>query len=349
MVNLYVLSPLLQPPLVCLLNMSVRPIHIAVLDTDVPCYPVYARRGLYSSQFKFLLTAAADRINASEYHQNRGPLSVHITAFDVVGGSFPHLESLRVSRWLPTENRPPGFPGPVDAILVTGAAAAVYDNLHWIAGLQSFIERVYANYPMVKIFGSCFGHQLIAQALLASDKGYTCQGSSFKISVEPSSDGHEIGMHPITLNPAFVSNFPPLARFTPEQPLHIQIIHGDAVISSPEDTPLPERKGTMLPEPWLNIGSSLKCPIQGLYKPGQVLTFQGHFEFDAFATAELCHQFARQFQWPEDLLASYLENIRRSVVPGKDDDDSKTAAEAVLLFFAGEDCTSSADINPSSC
>jgi GMP synthase - Glutamine amidotransferase domain len=94
----------------------------------------------------------------------------------------------------------------------------------------------------------------------------------------------------------------------------------------------------MLPEPWLNIGSSIKCPIQGLYKPGHVLTLQGHFEFDAFATAELCHKFANQFNWPADLLASHLENIRRSVVPGKDDDDdSKIAAEAVLLFFAGED------------
>ncbi|KAI2726138.1 hypothetical protein CBS147332_3025 [Penicillium roqueforti] len=326
--------------------MSVRPIHIAVLDTDIPCYPVYAKRGLYSSQFKLLLTAAANRINASEYHQHRRSLGVRITAFDVVGGSFPNLESLRVSPWSSTENAPSGFPGPVDAILVTGAAAAIYDKLHWILGLQSFIQKVYVDYPMVRIFGSCFGHQLIAQALLASDKSYKPQGSSFKTSVERSSSGHEIGMHPIILNPAFVSNFPPLARFTPEQPFRIQIIHGDAVISSPEDTLVP---GMMLPEPWLNIGSSRNCPIHGLYKPGHVLTLQGHFEFDAFATAELCHQFANQFHWPADLLASHLENIRRSVVPGKDDDDdSKIAAEAVLLFFAGEDWTSDADINSSS-
>ncbi|KAJ5164185.1 uncharacterized protein N7500_006015 [Penicillium coprophilum] len=328
--------------------MSVRPIHIAVLDTDIPCYPVYAKRGLYSSQFNVLLTAAADRINASKYHQHRASLGVKITAFDVVGGSFPHFESLRVTPWSPTENRAPGFPGPVDAILVTGAAAAVYDDLHWIAGLRSFIKRVYADYPMVKIFGSCFGHQLIAQALLASDKSYTSHGSSFKVTVEPSSNGHEIGMHPITLNPAFVLSFPPLARFTPEQPFYIQVIHGDAVISSPEGTITPGGHGPMLPEPWLSVGSSLKCPIQGLYKPGHVLTLQGHFEFDAFATAELCHKFANQFDWPADLLASHLKNIRRSVVLGKDHDDSKVAADAVLLFFAGEDLILSSDINSTS-
>ena len=316
--------------------MSRRQIHIAVLDTDIPCYNVYAQRGLYSSQFNFLLTAAANRINKSEYKSSRRPLSVHVTAFDTVGGSYPNLASFRVSPWSSTENPSPAFPGPIDAILVTGAAAAVYDDLHWIAGLRSFIKRVYADYPLVKIFGSCFGHQLIGQALLASDKSYTSKGSSFKISVEATSQGHEIGMHPIVLNPSFVSHFPPLARFSRKESFNIQLIHGDAVISWPEAPTPPGTTIEILPEPWLNVGSSLKCPIQGLYKPGRVLTLQGHFEFDAFATAELCYKFASQFCWSQELLDSHLENIRR-VVPGREDDDSKVAAEAVLLFFAGED------------
>jgi GMP synthase-like glutamine amidotransferase len=214
----------------------------------------------------------------------------------------------------------------------------VYDELHWIAGLRSFIKTVYADYPLVKIFGSCFGHQLIGEALIASDKGYTLNGSSFKISVEATSQGHEIGMHPIALNPSFVSHFPPLAQFSQQESFNIQLIHGDAVISWPEASNSSGTTGGMLPESWLNVGSSMKCPIQGLYKPGRVLTLQGHFEFDAFATAELCHQFARQFGWSQERLDSYLEDIRRSIVPGKEEaDDSKLAAEAVLLFFAGED------------
>ncbi|KAJ5773310.1 hypothetical protein N7457_008206 [Penicillium paradoxum] len=315
-----------------------RHIHIAVLDTDIPCYPVFAKRGLYSSQFKSLLNAAATRINASDSRPQRELLAVQVTAFDVVGGSFPHRESLRVCPWSVTEPSFPSSSGPIDAILVTGAVAAVYDDLHWIPGLRSFIERVYADYPLVKIFGSCFGHQIIGQILLARERDYISQGCSFKISVEPSSNGHEIGIHPIILNPDFVSRFPPLARFTAEHPFRIQVIHGDAVISSSEGRSCSENRGTTLPQPWLHLGSSLKCPIQGLYNPGRVLTLQGHFEFDAFATAELCHKFAKQFDWSADLLASHLENIRRSTVPGKDDDDdSKVAAETVLLFFAGED------------
>lgn len=317
--------------------MSSREIHIAVLDTDIPCYHVYAKRGLYSSQFNSLLNAAAGRINATGSELPRGLLSVHVTAFDIVGNSYPHAATLRASPWSAVERHTPGSHGPIDAILVTGATAAVYDKLHWIPGLRSFIQRVYSDYPLVKIFGSCFGHQLIGEVLLASDISYTSETSSFKISVEAASQGHEIGMFPITLNPSFVSHFPPLARFA-QEPFNIQLIHGDSVISSP-DAPVPEEStGDMLPGSWLSVGSSLKCPIQGLYQPGRVLTLQGHFEFDAFATAELCYKFAGQFGWSQEVLDTHLERIRRSVRPDREDeDDSKVTAEAVLLFFAGED------------
>ncbi|KAJ5856424.1 uncharacterized protein N7529_010368 [Penicillium soppii] len=317
--------------------MNSREIHIAVLDTDIPCYRVYVERGLYSSQFNSLLTAAASRINERKSQCFKTPLGVRVSAFDIVGGLYPHLALLRVSPWVSTEITSITYPGPSDALLVTGAAAAVYDSLHWIARLRSFIEKVYYDYPLVKIFGSCFGHQLIGQALLASDTSHTSKGSSFKISVEATSQGHEIGMHPITLNPSFVSHFPSLARFSPTKSFNIQLIHGDAVISRPEHLASPGCTGDMLPEPWLNVGRSPKCPIQGLYNPGRVLTLQGHFEFDAFATAELCYNFANKFGWSQELLDSHLENIRRLVLSGREDDDSKVAAEAVLLFFAGED------------
>jgi GMP synthase-like glutamine amidotransferase len=43
-------------------------------------------------------------------------------------------------------------------------------------------------------------------------------------------------------------------------------MHRDAVLS--------------LPEGLTNLGSSPKCEIQGMYKPGCVLSVQGHPEFD---------------------------------------------------------------------
>ena len=59
-------------------------------------------------------------------------------------------------------------PSQLEAVLITGAAAGVYDGLDWIAPLEDFVRSAYANKtPMV---GICFGHQLIAQALHPSGK-----------------------------------------------------------------------------------------------------------------------------------------------------------------------------------
>ncbi|MEO9823362.1 MAG: type 1 glutamine amidotransferase [Paracoccaceae bacterium] len=58
------------------------------------------------------------------------------------------------------------FPGSVndaDGWLLSGSKHGAYDDIPFIAPLESFIQRVYAaQLPMV---GICFGHQIIAQAL----------------------------------------------------------------------------------------------------------------------------------------------------------------------------------------
>ncbi|MEH2588654.1 GMP synthase-like glutamine amidotransferase [Bradyrhizobium sp. AZCC 1721] len=73
---------------------------------------------------------------------------------------------------------PAGDPLPdiesLEAILITGSAAGVYDGFEWIAPLENFVRAAHENkVPMV---GVCFGHQLIAQALggtvRKSEKGW---------------------------------------------------------------------------------------------------------------------------------------------------------------------------------
>lgn len=323
--------------------MAPHRIHVAVLDAEIPCLSVYARRGLFSSQFRVLLENAAERLNKNaEIQLQNGPLAVHVTAFDAVGGSLPPLECLRASPRSPAETNAGGPLGAIDAILITGSASSAYDAHPWIAKLQSFIQTVHVNYPLVKIFGSCFGHQIIAQALLSgsADKLGVVTAPTSTFHVEHASTGYEMGIQPITLDPAFTAQFPPLARASSQKPFRIQLIHGDQVVPTPAARAAAAAAGTdvSLPAPWMNIGSSAQCPIQGLYHPGRILTYQGHFEFDTFVNRELCVEFGRRAHWPASDVASYVRQIERALVPGQeDDDDSQAAAEAVLLFFAGDD------------
>ncbi|GAE00055.1 hypothetical protein PVAR5_8790 [Paecilomyces variotii No. 5] len=336
--------------------MGSRRIHVAVLDTDVPVPRVYAARGLYSSQFRVLLQAAAARLNASGLLQN-GPLEIETTAYDIVGGVLPPLELLRTKPRAAQEDvdRSFGPLGPIDAILITGSSASAYslEMCPWIVKLQSFIHTVYDDYPEVKIFGSCFGHQIVAQALLShhnprfaaqqpestfavgsditSKKGY--------VSVAACPLGYEVGVFPVSLQDEFVRAFPPLASL-PDGKLRIQLIHGDRVMALSEEMGVTNpafSTGLSLPTPWINIGSTEKCPIQGLYYPARILTYQGHFEFDTFVNRETCIEFGRRAGWPAGDMAAFLDQIGMLPQPGlEDDDDSKLAAEIVLLFLADE-------------
>lgn len=54
-------------------------------------------------------------------------------------------------------------PAALDAVLITGSPAGVYDDLPWIAPLEAFIRDGYA--ASTRMAGICFGHQVMAQAL----------------------------------------------------------------------------------------------------------------------------------------------------------------------------------------
>jgi GMP synthase-like glutamine amidotransferase len=138
--------------------------------------------------------------------------------------------------------------------------------------------------------GICFGHQIIARALGA------------KVAVSPG--GWEICVDRIDLNetgqkllgvPSLVSTFPYLVitSLTRVQGLHQ--MHRDAVLEVPEGL--------------VSLGSSSKCEVQGLYKPGRIISFQAHPEFDDFIMEEIM-----QARYAQEIFSKemYEEGITRA-------------------------------------
>ncbi|GIJ82617.1 hypothetical protein Asppvi_001126 [Aspergillus pseudoviridinutans] len=289
-------------------------LHIAILDLDVPVPTVYTKRGLYSSQFTRLLVSAAARLSQSLSKE----ITISTSSYDVVGGIFPPLHLLRER-------------GGIDGILLTGSSASVYraDQHPWISSLQAFLKDVYVNYPHIKLFGSCFGHQMLARALVPGCVVEACAG------------GYEVGVHAIALEGEFVARFGfPLLSSLVSAPaaeeqgkeMKLQLVHGDWVVC--------ERR---LPDDWVNLGSTPRCPIQGLYLPGRVLTFQGHFEFDVFVNRETCLEFGRRWGWDGEVVEGYL----RAIEADDGVDDAEVAAEMVVWFFAGEDMRAATEFGQS--
>lgn len=332
--------------------MVTRHIHIAILDTDVPVPTVYAARGLYSSQFRVLLQSAASRLNqpVNNNSSSAPQIQIHTSAYDVVGGSYPALGMLRKTPALneqqqkEIEEEEDEIFRPIDAILITGSAASAYyqgEQYAWIASLQSFIRRVWSLYPLVKFFGSCFGHQIIAQALLAGSGEQL--GSPF-VRVEACPMGYEIGIRPIEISPEFAATALGKALSTGLNKrkggkLHIQLIHRDRVVgfnpsaADEPETSLSPSALTALPQPWINIGSTPLSPIQGLYYPARVLTYQGHFEFDIFVNTETVIEFGRRGGWDAQMVA---ESLREVNACGLGDGDSRVAADIVVQFLADD-------------
>lgn len=168
-----------------------------------------------------------------------------------------------------------GLPDPagLEAILITGSSAGVYDDLDWIAPLERFVRAAYeARTPMA---GICFGHQLIAQAL-----GGT---------VRKSEKGWGIGRHVYDVVPGN------------------GVIGGEriAIACSHQD------QGIEPPAGAATIFHSTFTPHAGLlYANGATLSVQPHPEFTA-AFAHICCEKAGQDSAPEALVATARASLEQ--------------------------------------
>jgi GMP synthase-like glutamine amidotransferase len=167
----------------------------------------------------------------------------------------------------------PPDPATLEAILLTGSPAGVYDDLDWIAPLERFVRAAYqARIPMV---GICFGHQLIAQAL-----GGT---------VRKSEKGWGIGRH--------VYDVAPGNGAIDGEKLAIAASHQDQVIEPPAGA--------------TTVLHSAFAPHAGiLYANGTALSVQPHPEFTT-AFADFCCEKAGRNGAPGALVATAKASLQQ--------------------------------------
>lgn len=256
-------------------------LHIAIFNTDIPVPSIATSVApTYGALFHTLLSSASTRLSPS--------LKLVTTEYNTLAQEYPSPSTL------PS----------IQLILITGSRNSAYDPLPWINTLETFIRSTYASHPSIKWFGSCFGHQVLCQALLRPHG----------VLVLPSPSGYEIGVQETHLHPAFRAHFSSSTGCPVPETLRLQYLHGDHVCLPANHT---------VPPSWHVVGETALCANQGMLQPGRVFTLQGHFEFDAFVNGETVKAFFKDSK--EEWVAGRLAEIEKG-------DDAEVVAGMVVRF-----------------
>jgi GMP synthase-like glutamine amidotransferase len=142
-----------------------------------------------------------------------------------------------------------GVPASIDCdvYLITGSKCSVYDDLPWISSLVDFIGEVLA--AEKKIIGICFGHQLMAHF--------------FGGRVAPAAAGWAVGVHTseVVERKRWMGGMGEMG-----ESIALLSSHKDQVQELPGDAEL--------------YLTNVVCPIAGFTVADQVITVQGHPEFN---------------------------------------------------------------------
>ena len=179
-----------------------------------------------------------------------------------------------------------------DGWIVTGSPHGVYEDHSWIPTVSQLINNIYeTNLP---IFGVCFGHQLIAQAL----GGH----------VEKSEKGWGLGLHTYQVNdkPDYMSNL--------SEEVTLNICHQDQVLRPPQGATV--------------YAKSEFCENAGFYIKDKVLTMQAHPEFLVDFTKALLTA-RRDVTIPKEFVDPALVGLKNN----PDSAQSNQFAKTIRQFF----------------
>lgn len=137
-------------------------------------------------------------------------------------------------------------------IYITGSQYDSFStSLKWVVKLRALLAVILQDDSFPPIAGVCFGHQIVA--------------ASLGCKVDRNVAGLEGGVVPIQLATEAIESGLFQDDKAPTQTIHLPEVHRDVVYEVPEN--------------FINLGSTGKCPVEGLYKKNRVLTLQGHPEF----------------------------------------------------------------------
>ena len=227
-------------------------INVGILETGVPSQETIQRHGNFPAMFR---------------HYFRSAPNLAFTDFAISSGAtFPDPHSL-------------------DAWLITGSPAGVYESHSWIPPLENFIRNAYA--LKRPILGICFGHQAMIQALGGK--------------VEKSDRGRGVGIHRYDVTPEGKNIFAGLDE------LRIVAAHQDQAVSLPPDTRV--------------LAQSAFCPYAALAYGDRGLSLQPHPEFTVPIGLEITKEWQDEdpidmetFQSAEDTLRTVSPNAD-AIVP----------------------------------
>lgn len=149
-------------------------------------------------------------------------------------------------------------------IYLTGSRKDSYVNNQFNILLIDFLKTAILKSENLKILGICYGHQIISRSLdlitLPNEKGWEIGNTLVEISNDEILSSR---------NSKIPNNF------------IISEMHRDIVQINKQD-------GKYLKDLGINsFGKTPICSVQGLYKLGKLLTFQGHPEFSSELTNEM--------------------------------------------------------------
>ncbi|CAK5274207.1 unnamed protein product [Mycena citricolor] len=247
---------------------------IALLICDTPMASVLSVHGDYHVFFTDLLHNAGMQAQIDDIQTK-----CRIDAYDVVHKmNYPTAEQLEQ----------------YDGIIITGSKASAYEEIPWINKLVDFVARTATMHARIKIFGICFGHQIVARAL-----GGECVKNGGR---------WEVGPTPITLTPLGQSLFR-----VESATLHLQEMHQDHVPEVPETFHLLGSTDVSKNQGMVRF-TTLEPPSSLDLSRVHILTVQGHPEFteavvtklvyaraqSGVITPETAQDAIRRSGWPND-------------------------------------------------